>query len=336
MKSLVWIISLVSIQWAYSQVVDKTRLEYHEDMLASPQVGMSLSSDSKLAAFLFANQKLEIFDLERSRLVKSFDIDFTDVGEIRFGADNKEIFIIERNRVRSVEWNMGEVTMDESIDEEIVCGDLSVNNELAVASVDNITIWDMNTHSKLNTIRIKENIATIFFSPKGKQMMVNPRVNMLGSKSFVYDYTSGELLRTLNKGFFGTYSTSGDRIFIHRFRKVKVKRSTAVIPVLYDLSLSNDEDSHTIYSELEKGSDVGTITTSLQMGDKLIGTAGYRGFTVYDIPNGGKVFTTKKTKRDRSASAFGFYQKYSAKAIYRLTDDLALINAYGDNKIGRA
>lgn len=314
-----------------AQVVDKTRLEYFEDKLVSPQIGMTISSDGQMGAFLFANSKLNVFDLIHSRLLKTLPIEIGDVGEIRFNSDNSELVIIERNRVRALDWRTGEIKMDEALSDEIVCGDISLNNMLAVASLDNITVWDLNSHSKKNTISVKQNIATIFFSPKEAHLMVNPRVNMLGSKSFIYDYNTGQIVNTFNKLFFGTYDATGDRMFIHRFRRVKVKRSTVSTPVLYESSVNNLKDSRVIYSGLEKSSDVGTVTTTLPIADKLVGTAGYRGFTVYDVVNGGKVFTTKKTKRDRSASAFGFYQKYVAKVVYKLNEDRVLINAYGDN-----
>lgn len=331
MKTVLWVFLLIVSISSFSQVVDKVRLEYYEEKLSSPQYGMSVSHDGKLGAFLFESGKLNIFDLQHSRQVKSINLEFEEIGEIRFSNDDSQIIVIERNRIRVLDWNTGEVKMDEKWDEEIICGDISVDNKLAVGSVDNINIWDLSTFKLLRTIPIRQNIATVFFSPAGKQMLINPRVNMLGSKTFIYNYETGELVRTLDKGFLGTYNPAGDKIFIHRFRKVKIKRSSAIIPVLYDLSLSDDNDSHVIYSDLEKSSDVGTIMSSLQVGEKLVGTAGYRGFTVYDIPNGGKVFTTKKTKRERSASAIGFYKNYTAKAIYKLNDDKVLINAYGDN-----
>lgn len=246
MKVVLWVFLLFASISSFSQVVDKVRLEYYEDKLTSPQYGMSVSRDGKLGAFLFESGKLNVFDLQHSRLVKSINLEFKEIGEIRFNHDDSQIIVIERNRIRVLDWNTGETKMDETWDEEIICGDISVDNKLAVGSVDNVNIWDLSTYKLLRTIPIKQNIANVYFSPAGKQMLINPRINMLGSKTFIYNYETGELVRTLDKGFFGTYNPTGDRIFIHRFRRVKIKRSSGIIPVLYELSLSDDNDSHVI------------------------------------------------------------------------------------------
>ena len=64
----------------YGQKVDETRLEYFEDRLDARQMGMCVSHDQKMAAFLFDNQQLRVFNLANSNFITSMEVEFNEIG----------------------------------------------------------------------------------------------------------------------------------------------------------------------------------------------------------------------------------------------------------------
>ena len=323
---------------ASSQTVDKTRLEYDEEKLNAKQRGMSVSHDMKFAAFAFSNGELQILDLTSSRIIHQYKFDVGIVHEVLFTSDNLKLLLIEENRFRLLNWKTGEVLLTETTSEGIHNAAVSIKDDLFALAVKNmVKVYDVGTMSLLQSIEIKADVMNISFSPLNSHIIINPRLNLLNLRTYVFDYQTGREVIKYNGKYMAMYDNLEDRLFIYQNRKVKLRKrgAAANVPVLSTMSSYDQTDNKVVYvvsSDKKEASDVGFYTSLMRVKDKLIGAGGYRGFTVFNMTGeGGKVFTTRKTKRERSAGGLKFFQDYVSSPYAQISDDKILVNAYGDN-----
>jgi len=327
-----------------SQVVDKTRLEYYDEKLVAGQLGMTVSQDGSLAAFVFDNGQLIVMDLTRSKVIKKMEADFTDLGEIRFTKDKNFIILIEKTGFKLIDRKTGEIKMEETVpqEQEIKTADVSsVDNVFVLAVADEARIYDAGKLALAKTIKIDKDLFAVSFSPRESHLIINPKYGLFKNRIYIYDYKSGDLVNEYKKKLMASYDNTEERIFMYQYKMRKQEKKKGFFgggggsgysPVLSHMSLKNENDIKEIFVILnERGSDVGFYNTVLRVQDKLIGAAGYRGFSAFDLKEGGKVFTTKKTKKERSRGTMGILKDYIANPHYKISEDRALINAYGDN-----
>ncbi|MEM1406842.1 MAG: caspase family protein, partial [Bacteroidota bacterium] len=327
----------ISIQ-VNAQIVDKTRLEYDEEKLNAKQRAMSVSPDMKVAAFAFDNGEVQFLDLGSSRIMHRHEFQVGTVHEVLFTADNNHVLLIEENRFRLIHWKTGKILMEETTQASIHNTVVSLKDDLFAIAVENkAKIYDVKTKTLLRSIEIKADILNMSFSPFRSHLLINPRLNMLKLRTYIFDYQTGVKVKEYKKQYVGVYDDHEDRIFIYQNRLMKMRRggNTANVPVLSTMSSNDQTDNKIIYvvsSDKKEGKDVGFYTSLVRLKDKLVGAGGYRGFTVFGMTDeGGKVFTTRKTKRERSAGGLGFFREYISNPYARISDDKILVNAYGDN-----
>ncbi len=332
MKTLFSILSLVFCTVISAQVVDKTRLEYDEDQLDALQVGMAVTSDQKQAAFLLENGELRIFDFYNSVFTHTFQIDLLEIFEIAFTQDDQAILIVESNRIRLLDWKTGEILLTKSYQERVQNARVArFDNHFGVAFQNHVEIWNKDQMEVVQTLKIKQNIMIIDFSFTQPQIIISPKWSLIRNQMYIFNYQTGKEIENFKKKYFGLNDKNGKVYF---YQNNAVPGLGPGVPVYGHRTLPSGNDYQPIMimaGEQVKASDVGGLMTCLRIDDKVIGSVGYRGFSVFDYYKGGMVFTTRKTKRERSSSTLSFYGDYQASSLYQISDDKALINAYGDN-----
>ncbi len=332
MKSLFLLLMLSLYTTILAQVVDKTRLEYEEDQLDALQVGMAVTSDQKQAAFLLENGELRIFDFYNSVFTYSYKIDLLDVFEIAFTQDDQALLIVESNRIRLLDWKTGETLLTKNYLERVQNARIArFDNYFGVAFQNHVEIWDKDQMKISKTLQIKQNIMIIDFSFTGPQIIVSPKWSLIRNQMYTFDYHTGREIENYKKKYFGLYDKSG-KIFY--YQNNAVPGLSPAVPVYGHRTLPSGNDYQPIMimaGEQAKASEMGGLMTKIRIEDKVIGSVGYRGFSVFDYNKGGTIFTTQKTKRERSSSSLSYYGDYQAHPHYLIDDDKVLINAYGDN-----
>lgn len=333
MKRLLLILLYVSYYTHITaQVVDKTRLEYDEDQLSALQVGMAVTSDQKRAAFLLDNGELRIFDFYNSVFTHTYNFEVQEVLEIAFSQDDKMLIVVETNQLRVFDWNTGEIMVSESYEESIQSFRVAhFSNHFGVAYENNVQIWSIESLSQIQTLRIKKKISTISFSYTKPHVIVSAKYTLVGNQMYSFNYLEGKQVEFYKGKFVGSYDPNG-KVYYYQYNPIS--GYTIGTPLLGHRTLPSGKDYQVIMAwdaKTEKSSDVGFYMTTLRLQDKVICSVGYRGFSVFDYNKGGRVFTTKKTKRERSSSAISSLSDYQANPHYLIGGDKALINAYGDN-----
>tara|TARA_B100000941_G_scaffold289430_1_gene268768 strand:- start:447104 stop:449479 length:2376 start_codon:yes stop_codon:yes gene_type:complete len=332
MKSLLLVLMLSLYTTILAQVVDKTRLEYEDDQLDALQVGMAVTSDQKQAAFLLENGELRIFDFYNSVFTYSYKIDLLEVFEIAFTQDDKALLIVESNRIRLLDWKTGEILLTKSYQEKVQNARVArFDNHFGVAFQNHVEIWDKDQMKISQTLQIKQNIMIIDFSFTGPQIIISPKWSLIRNQMYTFDYHTGREIENYKKKYFGLYDKSG-KVFY--YQNNAVPGLSPAIPVYGHRTLPSGNDYQPIMimaGEQAKASEMGGLMTKIRIEDKVIGSVGYRGFSVFDYNKGGTIFTTQKTKRERSSSSLSYYGDYQAHPHYLIDDDKVLINAYGDN-----
>ncbi|MBV6640852.1 MAG: hypothetical protein KI791_09040, partial [Cyclobacteriaceae bacterium] len=332
MKSLFTFIFMVLGITITAQVVDKTRLEYDEDQLDALQIGMAVTSNQKQAAFLLENGELRIFDFYNSVFTHSHQIDLLEVFEIAFTQDDQAILIVESNRIRLLDWKTGEILMTQNYQERVQNTRVArFDNHFGIAFQNHVEIWNKDQMKIVQTLRIKQNIMIIDFSYVEPQVIVSAKWSLIRNQMYSFNYKTGKEIQNYKKKYFGLHDKNGKVYF---YQNNAVPGLGPGVPVYGHRTLPSGNDYQPIMimaGEQVKASDVGGLMTCLRIDDKVIGSVGYRGFSVFDYNKGGMVFTTRKTKRERSSSSLSYYGDYQATSLYQIDEDKALINAYGDN-----
>lgn len=329
-KSLIHLIFLFQFVGSLvnAQVVDKTRLEYEEDQLTSKQMGMSISHNHQMAAFLFENGEISIFDLNNSVTIATHTIDLSNGKEIAFTKDDKKLVVVEEARFRLIDWKSGETLLKEERATIKTMRVADISNHFAIGLENSVEIWNTESRKKERTLEIKYELATISFSSYDPHIILNAKWRILKNRFFIYNYQTGLLIKEYNNKYMASYDNTAKSMFFYQ-------NVGMGIPVFGHRKFSSPNDSTRVLLMLdgktEKASDVGFYLTTLRVKDKAIAAAGYRGFTVFDVKKGGRVFTTKKTKRERSSKSISVFKDYNANPHYLIGDNKVIINAYGDN-----
>ena len=332
MKGIFSILLCIVCYILTAQVVDKTRLEYDDDELDALQVGMAVTSDQKQAAFLLENGELRIFDFFNSVFTYSYKIDLLEVFEIAFTQDNQALLVVESNRIRLLDWKTGDLLLNKSYNERVQNVRVArFDNHFGVAFQNHVEIWNKDQLAVVQTLKIKQNIMIIDFSFTQPQIIISPKWSLIRNQMYIFNYQTGEEIENFKKKYFGLHDKNGKVYF---YQNNAVPGLGPGVPVYGHRTLPSGNDYQPIMimaGEQVKASDVGGLMTCLRINNKVIGSVGYRGFSVFDYYKGGMVFTTRKTKRERSSSSLSFYGDYQATSLYQIDEDKALINAYGDN-----
>ena len=332
MKSFFTFIFLVLGTTIIAQVVDKTRLEYDEDQLDAFQVGMAVTSDQKQAAFLLNNGELRIFNFYNSVFTHSYNLEVNEVLEIAFSQDDNTLFIVETNRLQALDWKTGDILLTEVFEEPVQAFRVAhFSNHFGVAFENEVKIWSMESLTQTQILRSKKEIAVISFSYMDPHIIVSPKWTLMGNQMYSFDYLTGKELEFYKGKFIGSYDPNG-KVYYYQYNPIP--GYTIGTPLLGHRTLPSGKDYQAIMAwdgKSEKSSDVGFYMTTLRIQNKIICAVGYRGFSVFDYNEGGRIFTTKKTKRERSSSAISSLGDYQANPHYQISEDKALINAYGDN-----
>ena len=312
-----------------AQKVDNTRLGYEESLLDAKQLGMSVSHDQKYIAFLLDNGELKVMDLENSVFVRSHQLELVDGKEVAFTHDDTKLIVVEANRFRLLDWKTGEKLIEQVVEEEIKTMRVAnTTNHFAIGFVEHVEIWNADQKQRISDIEVKKEIANISFSHQDPHLIINAKWRVTKNRFWKYDYLTGSLIEEFERKYIASYDNTDDAMFFYQ-------NVGMAIPVFGHRRFDAPNDSTRILlmidGKTEKSSDVGFYLTTLRVQDKVIAAAGYRGFTVFDVKKGGRLFTTKKTKRERSSKGISVFKDYSANPHYLAGNDKVVVNAYGDN-----
>jgi WD40 repeat protein len=86
----------------YSQEVDLVRLGYASSAVSAKQIGMAVSADGNLIAFVYNDKTVKIFDITANKFVKRFTGPYATLFDVHLTPTN--IILIGLNEVQIWNW----------------------------------------------------------------------------------------------------------------------------------------------------------------------------------------------------------------------------------------
>lgn len=277
---------------ASAQEVDLVRLGYTKSEITSEQIGMTTSADGKLAAFVFKDKIIRIFDVQAGRFVKRFTGPFSHLFDLQLTNDGK-LVMLEKNQVVIIDVKSENTLNQFTTTAEITKSSyLSTSNVLAVGQREGwVTIYDLNQLSAINTFQYKKHhVSALALHPNGKSVVVGviPSVLVEMNPLRLYDIKSGKILAESKKGSYpmAAFDENGKRLVASVIAGSGLKTSVETFDG-NTLVVINEVESKTLFgnSIMPHGGRV--------FQDRLLAITASLSFNVYEIQTGGISFTTK-------------------------------------------
>ena len=278
---------------SYSQEVDLLRLAYDRSSIQSNQIGMAVSPDGKLIAFVYEDKTIKIFDISIGRFVSRFTSSFNDLFDVQFGS-NQELALVESAQVRIIDLeSQSEVVSFPLVKKATKTAYSGEHNLLAVGQMEGyVQVFDLQKKVEAVSIQYKKHhVSALAIHPNGKSFLVGVMSflkNMNPLKQ--YDISKGKEIAESPDGIFTmiTYSEAGDKLIVAGLNYLATK----------SLVLVWDANNFKEIKRLESEFFIATITPygGIYTNEKLLSLTASRSFNVYDEVSGEAVYTTKSDK----------------------------------------
>ena len=138
---------------SYSQEVDLLRLAYDRSSIQSNQIGMAVSPDGKLIAFVYEDKTIKIFDISIGRFVSRFTSSFNDLFDVQFGS-NQELALVESAQVRIIDLeSQSEVVSFPLVKKATKTAYSGEHNLLAVGQMEGyVQVYNVSAHKYLELL----------------------------------------------------------------------------------------------------------------------------------------------------------------------------------------
>lgn len=277
----------------FAQEVDLLRLGYDKPAIQSNQIGMAVSPDHKIIAFVYEDKTVKLFDVSIGRFTKKFKASFNDLFDVQLTSD-QTLALVEAKSVRLIDVKTEKELKKFSLDSEATKTAFSgKHNLLAVGQKEGyIAVIDINNSQQVFSAQYKKHhVSALAIHPDGKKLLVGVMSflkNMNPMK--LYDISSGNEIKESPQGTYtmAVYDEAGANLVVAGLNYLSTK---AIIQVL-------DANTFVVKKSLESEFFINTITPygGIYLKNKLLTLTASRSFNVYDEISGGAEFTTKSDK----------------------------------------
>jgi WD40 repeat protein len=294
--TLLYLISVFTIQLSYAQQVDLVRLGYSKNEINADQVGMAASPDGKFIGFIYSDKTIKIFDATGGKLVKRFKGPFSDVLDF-FLTENGHIALIEKKQVILIDWKKEETVANFPLtDNATKVAYSGATDILGVGQQGGyVALLDLANRKLLHELRVKKHhVSAVAFHPDGKSIVVAvvAALNFSPCSLTLFDVMSGaQKAESVDQAYFTmvAFNENGSEVMAAGMNKNATRR------VMFSLDGESLRTKKLFDGELTANT-TRTLYGGAIYGGKLLGMTYGHSFNVYDAQHGAMQFTTESER----------------------------------------
>lgn len=309
----------------YPQEVDLVRLGYSASAVSAKQIGMAVSADGNLVAFVYSDKTIKIFDIAANRFVKRFTGPLTSVFDVQ--VTPTKIILIGLSEVQIWNWKEEQLVKTFRLTNQATKTAFSgKHNLLAVGQKEGtVAVINVEKAEQLNElVYAMHHVSALAIHPNGKSIIVGVMTFLKSLDPLKqYDIATGNVIRSSSAGIYSmaVYNDSGTELITSGMNGLGLKTVITIFDG-NDLSFINQYEQQLIV--LNALIPYGGIVAD----KKFLSITASSSFNVYDLQSGQQVFTTKSDKY--KMPAYGMLGVGSFN-VYPLSKDKVLFNGSKNN-----
>ena len=309
----------------YSQEVDLVRLGYASSAVSAKQIGMAVSADGNLVAFVYNDKTVKIFDITANKFVKRFAGPYTTLFDVHLTPTN--IILIGLNEVQIWNWREERLVKTFALTNQATKTAFSgKHNLLAVGQKEGtVGLFNVEKAEQVNELFYKtHHISALAFHPNGKSIVVGVMTFLKSLNPLKqFDVATGNVIASSSPGIYSmaVYNETGTELVTSGMNALGLKTVLTIFDGT-DLSFIDQLEQEVII--LNALIPYGGIVAD----KKLLAITASSSFNVYDLPSGQRSFTTMSDKV--KLPAYGILGVGSFN-VYPLSKDKVLFNGSKNN-----
>lgn len=309
----------------YSQEVDLVRLGYASSAVSAKQIGMAVSADGNLVAFVYNDKTVKIFDITANKFVKRFTGPYTTLFDVHLTPTN--IILIGLNEVQIWNWREERLVKTFALTNQATKTAFSgKHNLLAVGQKEGtVGLFNVEKAEQVNELLYKtHHISALAFHPNGKSIVVGVMTFLKSLNPLKqFDVATGNVIASSSPGIYSmaVYNETGTELVTSGMNALGLKTVLTIFDGT-DLSFIDQLEQEVII--LNALIPYGGIVAD----KKLLAITASSSFNVYDLPSGQRSFTTMSDKV--KLPAYGILGVGSFN-VYPLSKDKVLFNGSKNN-----
>jgi WD40 repeat protein len=309
----------------YSQEVDLVRLGYASSAVSAKQIGMAVSADGNLIAFVYNDKTVKIFDITANKFVKRFTGPYATLFDVHLTPTN--IILIGLNEVQIWNWKEERLVKTFSLTNQATKTAFSgKHNLLAVGQKEGtVGLFNVEKAEQVNELLYKtHHISALAFHPNGKSIVVGVMTFLKSLNPLKqFDVATGNVIASSSPGIYSmaVYNETGTELVTSGMNALGLKTVLTIFDGT-DLSFIDQLEQEVII--LNALIPYGGIVAD----KKLLAITASSSFNVYDLPSGQRSFTTMSDKV--KLPAYGILGVGSFN-VYPLSKDKVLFNGSKNN-----
>lgn len=316
---------LTIVSKAYPQEVDLVRLGYAPSAISAKQIGMAVSADGNLIAFVYNDKTIKIFDISANKFVKRFAGPYTTVFDVH--VTQTKIILIGLNEVQIWNWKEEQLVKTFNLTNQATkTAFTGKHNLLAVGQKEGtVAIFNVEKAEQINELDYKmHHVSALAFHPNGKSIVVGVMTFLKSLNPLKqFDIATGNVIASSSGGIYSmaVYNDAGTELVTSGMNGLGLKTVITTFDGT-DLSFIDQVEQEMII--LNALIPYGGIIAD----KKLLSITASSSFNVYDLPSGQRTFTTKSDKF--KVPAYGLLGVGSFN-VYPLSKNKVLFNGSKNN-----
>jgi WD40 repeat protein len=310
---------------AYPQEVDLVRLGYAPSAVSAKQIGMAVSGDGNLVAFVYNDKTIKIFDIAANKFIKRFTGPYTSLFDVQ--VTPTKIILIGLNEVQIWNWKEEQLVKTFKLTNQATKTAFSgKHNLLAVGQKEGtVAVINVEKAEQLNELLYKmHHVSALAIHPNGKSIVVGVMTFLKSLNPLKrFDIVTGDVIASSSGGIYSmaVYNDAGTELTTSGMNGLGLKTVITVFDGT-DLSFVNQLEMDVIMFNA-------LIPYGGMVADKkLLSITASSSFNVNELQSGQRVFTTRSDKY--KLPAYGILGVGSFN-VYPLSKNKVLFNGSKNN-----
>lgn len=278
---------------AYSQEVDLVRLGYAPSAISAKQIGMAVSADGNLVAFVYNDKTIKIFDIAANKFVKRFTGPYSSLFDVHLTPT--KIILIGLAEVQVWNWKEEQLIKTFKLTNQATKTAFSGKHSLLAVGQKEGTVAVINVEKgeQVNELLYKmHHISALAFHPNGKSIVVGVMTFLKSLNPLKqFDIATGNVIASSSAGIYSmaVYNDTGTELVTSGMNGLGLKTVITIFDGA-DLSFVNQLELEVIIVNalIPNG---GIVSDK-----KLLSITASSSFNVNDLESGQRVFTTMSDK----------------------------------------
>lgn len=284
---------LAIVSKAYPQEVDLVRLGYAPSAISAKQIGMTVSADGNLVAFVYNDKTIKIFDVAANKFVKRFTGPYATLFDVQLTPT--KIILISLNEIQIWNWKEEQLIKTFKLTNQATKTAFSgKHNLLAVGQREgNVAVFNVEKDEQVNELVYKmHHVSALAFHPTAKSIVVGV-MTFLKSLNPLKQFAiaTGNVIASSPGGIYSmaVYNDAGTELVTSGMNALGLK---TVITIFDGTNLS-------FVNQLEMDLIIANALIpygGIVADKKLLSITASQAFNVNDLLSAQRVFTTKSDK----------------------------------------